>query len=53
MMDTCSVHYNLNYGLVAQYLGGKYTAKWIYVDMIIEAVYGHVSDVDMEHMIQI
>ena len=53
MMDTCAVHYNLDYGLVAQYLGGEYTAKCRYVDMIIEAVDGHVSDLDMEHMIQI
>ena len=28
LFAACAVHYNLDFGLVARYVGGEYLAKW-------------------------
>jgi hypothetical protein len=35
LLTACAVHYNLDFGLVTCYLGGKYTAEWRDVKEII------------------
>jgi len=35
LLTACAVHYDLDFGLVTRYLGGKYTAEWHDVNEII------------------
>jgi hypothetical protein len=35
LLTACAVHYDLDFGLVNRYLGGKYTAEWSDVNEII------------------
>ena len=35
LLTACAVHYDLDFGLVTRYLGGKYTAEWCDVNEII------------------
>ena len=50
LLVVCAVHYDLDFGLCARYLGGEYTAKWRDVESILSAVKGLVSDTDLDHM---
>ena len=49
LLATCTVHYDLDIGLIVRYVGGEYTAKWRDVESIIGAVEGLVSKADIEH----
>ncbi len=35
LLTACTVHYDLDFGLVTHYLGGEYTAEWRDVNEII------------------
>ena len=50
LLVACTVHYDLDIGLVVRYLGGEYTAKWRDIEAIVGAVEGLVSKVDIGHM---
>ena len=47
MLEACSVHYNLDFGLVVRYLGGEYTAEHRDVDALEREVSPHIPPADM------
>ena len=50
MLEACSIHYNLDFGLVVRYLGGKYTAEHRDVEALKREVGPHVPPDNMAHM---
>ena len=50
MLEACSIHYNLNFGLVVRYLGGEYTAEHRDIDALEREVGPHIPPADMAHM---
>jgi hypothetical protein len=54
LLTACAVHYDLDFGLVNRYLGGKYTAEWSDVNEIISTCKPIVSPEvlsQMEHIL--
>ena len=50
MLEACAIHYNLDFGLVVRYLGGKYTAEHRDIDALEREVGPHILPADMAHM---
>ena len=50
MLEACSVHYKLDFGLVVRYLGGEYTAEHRDVDALEREVSPHIPPADMAQM---
>ena len=50
MLTACAVYCNLILGLVVRYLAEEYMAKWRYIEGIVGAVDGLVSDIDLQHI---
>ena len=50
IMGACTIHYDLNFGLVLRLLAGKYTAEWRDVKAVIASVEPYVSESDRDHI---
>ena len=53
LLTALAVYYNLDFGLVVRYLAGEYMTKWRDIDVIVGAVEGLVSDIDLQHICRI
>ncbi|KAL7525949.1 hypothetical protein ACHAWF_001576 [Thalassiosira exigua] len=49
-LTACAVHFGLDFGLVAWYLGGEYTRAWCNAPEILAAAAPHVEASTLEHM---
>ena len=49
-MDALAVHYDGNFGLVMQALGGEVTAEWRNVKQVPQACEPHSTPEDLEHI---
>ena len=43
LLTACTVHYDLDFGLVLRYLSGEYTAEWRNIDEILSPSKLHVT----------
>ena len=50
MLTACAIHYGLDVGLVAWYMGGEYTPGYHDLEAIQNAVKPHVDSSDYDHI---
>ena len=50
MLESCAIHYNLDFGLVVRYLAGEHTAEHRSLERLEEEVGQHIPAEDMEHI---
>ena len=53
LMAACTVHYDLDFGLVLRFLAGEYTGEWRDVEAVITDVKPHIYGSNKKHIFQI